>query len=210
MKLEAAGRLNKYSRSVSESVHKNSEAYFGHIPGWRPVRELPRTELYPVIGNVTLPYPLEGLRISLTDFNGKVVKGIVRASWYVSDRVALNEDPTQLLPPLEVAMKKFVKAFKAKAGFKAKLVPPTRPKSCPQIEFACPYVEVAAPTPKSVDKYAVQVIGPHASKKFTWDPITGSEGPWEREDADYALRNLQEHLRYDDDFKRAAFSLVKV
>ena len=62
---------------------------------------------------------------------------------------------------------------------------------------------------KHIPKYGIKVTGKHGnSSVFKTTP--NSQGPWTLEEAKLHVRDLAEHLSYDDDYKHPTFTIVPV
>lgn len=210
IKIEAKARLILSAYSDFEDAQAIAVKLFAESPlKFKPLT-IRRGESFPTLGSVMFA---NGNQMWLTyaGADKKIVKynleiGVQRSNELYSLPSAV--------PAHNKLMNVRVKELKKVKGFKSTLVPSHMPYLS-SINMVAKRLPVSSPveptsTTSPTGKYAVKITAPNGrSTVVDWSTNIG-KGPWPHGVAEGALDDVREQYAYDDDWKRATFSLVKV
>ncbi len=207
-KLEAKSRLILSAYSDFEEAQALAVTIFAESPlKFKPL-EIRRGESYPTLGLVTFSNGNQ-MQLSYAGADKKVIKYSLNIGVGRSNELYRTES---LWPAHNKLMAARAKELKKVRGFKTAVVPTDKYLSSFNLvakRGAVVSPDGSPPVTKS-GKYAVKITAPGGrSTVVDWSTNIG-KGPWPYEVAEGALQDVQEQYSYDDDWKRATFSLVKV
>jgi hypothetical protein len=155
-----------------------------------------------------------GTRVSSVNVNmgqdgPKMVMLSVNPSVDISNEIHHSQDAKRV-----AAIDKQLKALGAllkKEGLKVKLIPYTRTERVGLSKLEVGVPKALLSTGGSGGKWGIKVTSGDGKQSHVFTGTQHSLGPWDSKDvASMHVRDLQEQLAYDDDFKHPTFQVVPV
>lgn len=222
MKLEAKTRLTAAmsDKELREKIWANADSLF-KVAGLRVDKS--RTFVWNGgLLNLSLPGEQHSLHVSSVTLKGKTVLCKFGFDVDYCNEYYRSTDSDKLERAISF-LQKISKLLKAGRGMKCSIVKYpagyasfAQGKIAPQLTAA--FSLTAFPNTKSILQrqpeekvYVVRITGQDGnSRNIDWNPLTGSRGPWTREEATFNVQDIAHHFEYDDDFKRPTFQVVRV
>ena len=223
MKLEAKARLIAAAmpyKELMEKIWANAGALF-EVAGLRVGKA--RTFVWNNgLFELSLPGEQRSLSVSTATQKGKTVTVDFGFDVYTSNSYYRSTDPDKLATATAF-LKKVAKALKAGRGMKCTIIEypeghaaSARGKIAPHLLVSFPLIAFPDVKPVPVkpvgDKaYVVRITGQDGnSSNIDWNPLTGSKGPWTRDEAAMNVQDIAHHFEYDDDFKYPTLEVVRI